>query len=630
MWTASLVIVRFVLVLIVLGLSRVVSLEYERSKKPNFVSDGISTASVGLANWTLTTAPYGLAWDGVVSSSTGQYLVSSASKNGIYVSTDFGETWIQTLANSTYKWYPLAISSSGQYICAIAINSGIFHSDSYGATWTQVVDAESNRAIAIASDSTGQRLVYAQYSGSIFLSTDYGSTWQASSAPMGLSYLALASNAKGSQLMAAVDGGTILISMNYGASWASSGAPQSQLWISVTCDSTGQYIAAAVSHGNIYVSSTYGSTWEETSLSVQTGQSYAWLSIRMNEIGQQIVAAAGEGGPMYISQDFGATWDLLSPVGFPAGQSWFDVSCDATGQYLVAVSYLGGVYTYRLPSATSCAAGTGKSDGYLCQSCGCNSYNDGSSLYCEVCPSNTLSYPPHDSCTKVCSYPFLMTLEESCSSTTSDIDYICHHLSLHTPRWVLLLIIIFTAVLLIVNLYVIHTKILKHLPGHTSRLRALHSAAASTSSDSHSPPPSMMSMTMEDGIPMTERTTSLPSIQTASIISNNNSLTSSSSSTNQQSQPQPSRRFTEFQTAAAYDASFYLRVAFRTAVPALDMMSDLLYILSSTFYDSTIFALCIVAFLHPLVFIARDFWRLKDSPKALPRFYLLPIPAFIW
>lgn len=549
---------------------------------------GLVTAStLTNGNWTLTTAPFGLNWASVASDSTGQHLLAAAAHNGVYVSNDYGQSWSQALANESFVWYPMSIANNGQQMISVAVNDAAYRSTDYGGTWVKLENFNANEITSLACSETGAICVACAYGGSIFLSTDNGDNWDRTASAQS-NYLSVATNAAGSIFIAAAEYVGIYISTDAGNTWATTSLTPSLPWLQVASDASGEILAAMPRTQAPYVSLDGGATWKISAALANLATSLNFANLHLDRDGGQLFVVSNAGtDPVFLSQDSGVTWSIFSEgVTYP----WRGISTDATGRYLVAITQFGGVYTYSMPVPTTCPPGKGLS-GFTCVPCGCEDYNKGDSTACKVCPDDSVSYTPYSECTRVCHYPYLVTVENSDTCIVDEtVSYACTHLSLRTPLWILLLIIVFTAVCIFLNLYTIHRQILVKLPSQ-SALQALKQL---------------------DGGGRGSSPTVSPATSTAGKFSR--SLTSQSSRA----------------MAAAYDVSFYLRVAFRSGVPALDMMTDLLYILNSQFADTTIFVLCILCFLHPVAFMARDFWRLKDTPKAMPHFYVLPIPSPIW
>lgn len=564
----------------------------------NLLGTALQSSLYGSGNWTLTSAPYGLNWDSISSDSSGQYLVAAASLTGIFVSSDFGASWELTLNNTSVRWYPVSVSGTGQQIIVVGLNYGAFRSSDYGNSWGLLSQLETVEMTSLACNAEGAICVACQYGGSIYLTTDNGDTWGATGAPM-TNWVALASNGAGTNFIAASNYDGIYVSPDSGTSWNLANGLQTNVdWVAVAIDQAGNNMAALLKGSRLYLSIDYGSTWTAASNigDISSSATTSYIGMHMDSSGQQIVLISEVASePVYITQNAGVTWSVLTYSA--SSQEWYGVTSDSSGQHLAAVSSHGGVYTYTLPVPTVCPAGKGR-DGYICVPCGCESYNSGSSLYCKSCPNNAVSNFPYDECTRVCNYPFIVTVTnaDTCTSTSSgDADYECAHLLLETPLWVLLLIITFTVVCLLGSLFTIHRQILVKLPSQ-SALRALKNDTLGHRED----------------------------VSSQTSLSSNSGIGSGSGSLRSLAS-QSSKVF-----SAAYDFSFYLRLAFRSGVPALDMTTDALYILTSEFADTTVFVLCILAFLHPVVFMARDFWRLKDTPKAMPHFYVLPIPNAFW
>eukprot|EP01040_Poterioochromonas_malhamensis_P015014 gene15014-16723_t len=142
-------------------------------------------------SWESTSAPKN-EWNGVTSDTTGQYLAAAAS-DGIYTSTNYGQTWIyQPGAPNNYQgqsnyWPYIAADSTGRYLAASSSYSKavIYLSSNYGVNWT-LSSAPIRSWSSLCSDSTGQYLVAGVYKGYIYASSDYGATWDRTTAPYGI------------------------------------------------------------------------------------------------------------------------------------------------------------------------------------------------------------------------------------------------------------------------------------------------------------------------------------------------------------------------------------------------------------------------------------------------------------
>jgi hypothetical protein len=108
----------------------------------------MSLSTTNLSNitssaWTQPpSTPSNQCWSSIAMSSSGQYqsacidLVSGT--GGIYISTNYGNTWSLSSAPSfSIRWITLAMSGTGQYQNAILFfgNFYIYNSTDYGKTW---------------------------------------------------------------------------------------------------------------------------------------------------------------------------------------------------------------------------------------------------------------------------------------------------------------------------------------------------------------------------------------------------------------------------------------------------------------------------------------------------------------
>jgi photosystem II stability/assembly factor-like uncharacterized protein len=335
-------------------------------------------------------------WQSIVCSSNGQYVVASANTTttiaGIWTSNDYGSTWIQTNAPSNQEWGILTCNQTGQYIYATTKTSSVWVSLDFGLTWKEYPNTSF---YSITSSSTSQYVygsgVYiyklAKLSNSNFLSKQIDLsllynplivTWNNSQTLLGLSLNNITSNSTGQYLATVAYNNFIYTSSNYGQTWIQ--RYNSGPWNLISMDSTGTNLIAAQSPGYIYYSTNGGSTWNISTMLITSrwqnitrktysgqnayiidigsfgiwkttnkGESWTqcnslgavWVSITMSS-NAQIVYAVQQGGGIYKSSNSGINWSQTSAPSL----GWNAISCDKTGQYIVACVVNGvGIYT---------------------------------------------------------------------------------------------------------------------------------------------------------------------------------------------------------------------------------------------------------------------------------------------
>jgi photosystem II stability/assembly factor-like uncharacterized protein len=120
-------------------------------------------------------------WFRVSMSDNGQYQTVAGINSQLLVSNNFGVTWFNK--DSVRTWYDVSVGGDGRYqAAAVYQNSdrGIYISSDYGQTWTQKLqptfDLERYGTVAISSD--GKYIAVGRNGLSVLLSEDFGETWR--------------------------------------------------------------------------------------------------------------------------------------------------------------------------------------------------------------------------------------------------------------------------------------------------------------------------------------------------------------------------------------------------------------------------------------------------------------------
>jgi hypothetical protein len=280
-------------------------------------------------------------WLGVASDTSGENL-AAVSLNGIYLSTSAGDTWFKAFNGSFSN---IATDSTGQYLVATNTKLGIYFSNSFGTNWQLFPNTIEKKYTAIASDSTGQYLITAAFDDGIYISSNSGSNWTISSVAINVTSLASNSN---SQVIIASATNYLTITTNGGVSWFTpSGFASSLKLKNVASDSSGKYLVCTeINIGNIYLSTNYGSSFIKSSAPT----SLQWYSLASDSTGQYLTAGANFQS-IYISINYGKTWLLTS--GSNLNIPWTSIASNSEGNMLVAASYGYGIYLFDYPSASS-------------------------------------------------------------------------------------------------------------------------------------------------------------------------------------------------------------------------------------------------------------------------------------
>lgn len=467
-------------------------------------------------------------WEAMAVNRDGTVVYAAEATGAIYISRNYNYTWYQVAGSPLQtNWRSIAVDDTGRRVIAAASSDFVYISSDYGTSWLRATAVtQSADWSVVTSDRSGKYLAAAMKNGLIYTSNNYGAAWNTTDAPFAMWY-SMASDRTGRVLTAINYGNAnseIYVSSNWGSSWKKSSAALSTAH-TFACDQSCRYLTIATTNGNIYTSNNYGDSINATNIASQT-----WTALAMDNSGNYVLAAAGSSSAstksyLYLSTDRGVSWTPASSL----KRYWQAVSMSATGQYMQAAVYGGLIHysqdygvTWQYQKPTVCAAGTGWDiEEQDCVTCDCTDYNDGTGLYCNSCPADTIS--SGSACSSPCNFPYYPS---TCTdSESASCDWIWMRASTSTQA------IIGVAILL---LYTINIAIIVYFRDEIYRFSDIKDAGIWT------------------------------------------------------------------------HITLMARILFTTAIPALDILSDILYIITTKFVHVAIFYLCIAAFLHPIVFMVRD------------------------
>jgi hypothetical protein len=258
---------------------------------------------------------------------------------GIYYNKfgTLGQTWTATSSLSVVTWQGLASSSNGQYLAATACDitgpyiNVLYTSSDSGKTWIRRTMCMFTRYIIAISDN-GAKVVSLSYNSNqnVIISSDYGLTWSEKQVSLTAIYTdrlnAIAATPDVTKMVVGVWGNTyIYTSTNSGDTWTqrtlpkASGVTNIYIWdVCITDDGTkmaacGYETNTGGSVDYIYVSTNSGVTW--------TRSAYTASRILTTSNGSIMIAS---GNSSYISTNFGGTWSSFS------SRYIFSMSKDAT------------------------------------------------------------------------------------------------------------------------------------------------------------------------------------------------------------------------------------------------------------------------------------------------------------
>jgi hypothetical protein len=252
------------------------------------------------AQWTQGAGIYGGTATALASAGTTVYV--GTPDNGIYYTTNSGQTWTQTSLNA---YDVQAIAISGSYIYAGLYDDGtgspgigVYLSTDNGATWAPtslndqtVWDIDVLGSLAVAAGDYG-----------VYVSTDNGSTWTQTTLPAE-SFLSVAIDVVNGYIYAGHGYSGVYKSTDNGLTWT-------QVMTITDNDSVmclyarGSIVLAGTYAGGIFRSTNGGSTWTQTALNYQEIHA-------IHAVGDNIYAGAIYDG-VFVSPDNGATWDQTS------------------------------------------------------------------------------------------------------------------------------------------------------------------------------------------------------------------------------------------------------------------------------------------------------------------------------
>jgi photosystem II stability/assembly factor-like uncharacterized protein len=285
----------------------------------------------------------------------------------LFSSQNYGRSYINAYSNTVVPWShvaPLYIrvvySTNNQYL--IGVNGGngnVVRSTDGGVTWVDATSYPTTSPNGLAMDYTGQYVVAIWSNNGIYRSTDYGDNFtQLMSAPVNY-WNCITSNFNGSYIYAGVSdytNGFIYLSSNSGAAFTPvDPAGGSQYWLWIKCSASGQYVYAYGLNGNsgstseLYYSSNYGQTWTM----ITPFSSYSIQDMTCDGTGQYVLAACGTDG-IYRSADYGMTWARTGAFyESPNGPYYNSIVCNGSGQQILAMDYdIGLVYRSTDSGAT--------------------------------------------------------------------------------------------------------------------------------------------------------------------------------------------------------------------------------------------------------------------------------------
>lgn len=281
-------------------------------------------------------------WQAVSVSFSGRMQAAVANSLGLFLSSDFGQTWNSKTTLSNINFTGVAVSGdSGQFMTITSDNGYILRSDDYGGTWASVLSASCVLYdVAVSGTGQYQTITVLDSSGYVYITDDFGQEWVISiltSSAVDISSRVSMSQS-GLYQAVAVFNGFIYESTNHGFSWNEVSPVGQYQWTDISLSSTGSYQVASINQGNILFSRDFGFTWN---IAVSTPL-LPWIGVSLSSSGQVVSAIALESNVIYQSSDFGITWILSQASIVPLNWRAIDISSDGTFQ--TAIVNNGSIY----------------------------------------------------------------------------------------------------------------------------------------------------------------------------------------------------------------------------------------------------------------------------------------------
>jgi photosystem II stability/assembly factor-like uncharacterized protein len=211
----------------------------------------------------------------------------------------------------------------------------------YSGYWTESAVALSDEWSGIATDSTGENVfAIRSVNSGIYFSSNYGQNFFLSTAPY-KSYRSIACSSSGNLIAAIADdlSKSLVISTNTGETWSESNKIENCLcWQSISISSEGNYMVAVGTGVGIYYSWDSGDTWTST---VNPSLELNWTDIKISTDGKAIATSKDSG--VWFSLNGGESWGMCNSIPL---NGWTNAAISSDGNTLIAVNsqVSGGVY----------------------------------------------------------------------------------------------------------------------------------------------------------------------------------------------------------------------------------------------------------------------------------------------
>ena len=290
---------------------------------------------------------------GIRGNEDGQHCIitywDSPSGHATYVSHDYGDTWALTDLPNTEEVWTIDVNKTGSNMVAGLYHYewgvenqwwGIYISTDYGDTWVQKwqiyrTEAETlgyfmGAVASVCIDDSGEHIAaFFMFPTHLLTSSDYGETWDTKVLNSSFTWTGVHPNVFSD---ISLDGSRLIFASYYGY--------------------------APYGHHGVWVSSDFGLTWTEvypgflpgyeTTVDKWTGAQFHGTSnttisfINEWEFGDEDAGETIVYAPLCKSYDFGATWEYIAPYAdWEIADMWLIMSTNSTGNIILGVEYDG-------------------------------------------------------------------------------------------------------------------------------------------------------------------------------------------------------------------------------------------------------------------------------------------------